>query len=423
MDILSTLIAGEWVSPDTHEKVNLPIKKIEIRTGIAKDAASLIASLNLGDTFLVVSDTSTHPILGQSIESALPHSQSFLLDYRPEADEATVTRIREASQSVDALIAVGSGTINDLCKYASFLEGKPYAVFGTAASMNGYTSANAAITVKGHKKSLQAHLPQGIFLDLDILSTAPNRLTRSGLGDALCRTTCQADWLLSRHLRDTPYLEGPFDLLKQDEENLLASAGPLLQGNKDAMALLARTLILSGFGMYLASGSYPASEGEHLIAHTMEMLNKSKTSITGIPWPLHGEQIGVTTLTMSRLQHRLLQKRPRVHPDHIDERTILNYFGPVIGPECIEETRKKAVTPLDAEKMNDLLSTYWLSIRAELLQIMEPTEKLENALKAANAPTTPDALGWTRNAYNLALRHAAFMRNRFTFLDLARISR
>ena len=33
---------------------------------------------------------------------------------------------------VDALIAIGSGTINDLCKYASAQDGKPYAVFATA---------------------------------------------------------------------------------------------------------------------------------------------------------------------------------------------------------------------------------------------------------------------------------------------------
>ena len=59
-------------------------------------------------------------------------------------------------RGADALVAVGSGTINDLCKYAAAQDGKPYAVFATAPSMNGYTSKNAAITVDGHKKSLPA---------------------------------------------------------------------------------------------------------------------------------------------------------------------------------------------------------------------------------------------------------------------------
>ena len=70
-----------------------------------------------------------------------------------------------ATAPADALIAVGSGTINDLCKYASALDRKPYVVFGTAPSMNGYTSVNAAITVGGLKKSLTAQAPAGAFLD------------------------------------------------------------------------------------------------------------------------------------------------------------------------------------------------------------------------------------------------------------------
>ena len=72
----------------------------------------------------------------------------------------TVERLRRACAHADALVAVGSGTINDLCKYAAAKDGKPYAVFATAPSMNGYTSKNAAITVDGHKKSLPAGAPR-----------------------------------------------------------------------------------------------------------------------------------------------------------------------------------------------------------------------------------------------------------------------
>ena len=103
------------------------------------------------------------------------------------------------------LIAVGSGTINDLCKYASALDGKPYAVFATAPSMNGYTSVNAAITVEGHKKSLPAQAAAGVFFDLEVLAAAPVRLIRAGLGDSVCRCTAQADWLLAHLLLGRPY--------------------------------------------------------------------------------------------------------------------------------------------------------------------------------------------------------------------------
>ena len=116
-------------------------------------------------------------------------------------------------RDADALVAVGSGTINDLCKYAAAQDGKPYVVFATAPSMNGYTSMNAAITVDGHKKTLPAATPLGVFMDLGVLAAAPARMIRAGLGDSLCRSTAQADWLLSHHLLGTPYRRAPFALL------------------------------------------------------------------------------------------------------------------------------------------------------------------------------------------------------------------
>src|SRR5207344_1377268 len=100
----------------------------------------------------------------------------LMLEREPHADVETVAALRRACASADALVAVGSGTINDLCKCAAARDGKPYVVFATAPSMNGYTSMNAAITVDGHKKSLPAAAPLGVFIDLEVLAAAPARL-------------------------------------------------------------------------------------------------------------------------------------------------------------------------------------------------------------------------------------------------------
>ena len=112
-----------------------------------------------------------------------------MLEASPHPDLATVGLLRAATATADALVAIGSGTINDLCKYTAARTGKPYVVFATAPSMNGYTSMNAAITVDGHKKSLPATAPLGVFIDLGIFAKAPLRMIQSGLGDSLCRWT------------------------------------------------------------------------------------------------------------------------------------------------------------------------------------------------------------------------------------------
>src|SRR4029450_11322255 len=143
------------------------------------------------------------------------------------------------------------------------------------------------------------------FLDLSIMAAAPGRMIRSGLGDSLCRATAQADRLLAHLLFDLPYRTMPFVLLAEDEPELFASAEELVNGDLDAMEKLVRTLLLSGFGTAICGSSMPASQGEHLISHYGDMLRDACR-----PFTFHGEQIGVTTLTMARLQGRLLDGPP-----------------------------------------------------------------------------------------------------------------
>ncbi len=80
----------------------------------------------------------------------------------------TVNLVRSRAKDSDLIVALSSGTVNDICKYASYLEGKNYISFPTAASMNGYTSSNASILVDGYKKFLVAHLPRAIYILIPI---------------------------------------------------------------------------------------------------------------------------------------------------------------------------------------------------------------------------------------------------------------
>ena len=243
-DVLRQLMQGEWIDPDGGSPVVVPVRAVAIERSLRGLEAELVASLGLGRRLAVVSDATTRAVLGERVERALDALATVLpvvLAGQPHADADTSAHVRRACASADALIAVGSGTINDLCKHAAAADGKPYAVFATAPSMNGYTSTNAAITVDGHKQSLAAAAPAGVFMDLEVLAHAPARMIRAGLGDSLCRSTAQADWLLSHHLLGTPYRRAPFALLAQDESMLLDEPEALLTGDPEAMRALART--------------------------------------------------------------------------------------------------------------------------------------------------------------------------------------
>ena len=415
--ILDRLLAGAFEDPDGGAPLSVATRTVAIGAGLVQEAAERVKALELGGRLAVVFDDVTAGVLGERVARALGSIaaiETIGLGAAPHADAGTVDRLCAASAQADALIAVGSGTINDLCKAAARAGNKPYAVFATAPSMNGYTSVTAAITVAGLKKTVPGFAAAGVFLDLDVLSAAPARMIRAGLGDSLCRATCQTDWRLAQAICGAPYRDAPFALLADDEPGLFAEPEALLSGDREAMARLAHTLVLSGFGMAICAGSEPASEGEHLIAHYGDMLLPAD-----IPPPLHGEIVGVATLTMARLHESLLAQPPRVAPSAVSEADVMARFGPALGALCWEQFAPKRLDQQAADGLNERLATEWGAIAARLGEVHVPAGVLEEVLRRAGAPTRPEEAGWPAAFYRDAVLHGREIRDRYTALDLA----
>ena len=417
-DPLLALLRGEWTDPDTGAQRGVDIASIAIEQDLRGREAALVAALGFGKRIAVVSDRATHEVMGARVEAALAgiaRVDSIVLAPEPHADLATVEVVREAAARADALVAVGSGTINDLAKFSAAQDGKPWAVFATAPSMNGYTSANAAITVDGHKKTLPASLARGVFMDLAVLSAAPPRMIRAGLGDSLCRSTAQVDWLLSREVRGTAYSAAPFALLAHDERLLFDAPDALMRGDPDAMRALSRTLVLSGIGMTLAGGSYPASQGEHLVSHYLDMRAGS-----GGPYNLHGEQVAVATLTMARLQEAMLEgPAPHAHPTRVTAAALCAHFGDEVGNACWHDFSRKRLDEALAVAVTARIADRWDAIRRETATLRLPASTLESVMRRAGGPVAPRDLGVADRDYASAVTHARFLRDRYTFLDLA----
>ncbi len=395
----------------------MPIRSIVLAENLAGREAELLSALGLGRRLAVVSDPETEEALGARVKRALsgkfPGLVSIVLPSSPRPDQETAETIEREGREADAFIAVGSGTINDLCKHAAARSGKPYAVFATAPSMNGYASKNASIEVAGLKRTLPAQVPEGVFMDLGVLAAAPAPLIRAGVGDTLCRTTVQVDWLLAHLVRRDAYQELPFELLAEEEQALLAEPEALLAGDLQAVACLARALILAGLGMSYCEGSFSTSQGEHLISHYLEL--------RGAAGGLHGEQIGVTTITMARLQERLLEREAlEVFSCALGEPDFLERYGPELGPECWREFAPKRLDETGAAALNRRLRHEWAEMRKRLAAVAMPPGRIRGTLARLGAPTEPGQLGWGAEAYGAAVRHAAELRNRYTFLDLAR---
>ncbi len=417
-DPIELLLAGRYPDPETGELLAAESRAVVIENSLAGHEVDLIAALGTWSTIAVVSDHTTHALLGARIERALARYtvQSIVLD-APHADDATAVALQAAfAPATDLVVAVGSGTINDLAKLAASRHGCAYAVFATAPSMNGYCSVSASITSRGIKTSYRARTPLGVYFDLSIIAAAPPRLIRAGLGDSACRPTAQADWLLSHLLLDTPYREAPYALLAADERNLFSNTPALLGGDLETIRTLVRILVLSGFGMTICSGSYPASQGEHLISHYLDMMRPAS-----LPTAFHGEQIAVCTATMSGIQERVLdrERAPRLRASSRDRAGLIEHFGPVVGDSCWPEFAWKCFGPDRLDALNARLATGWEAIRSRIAAIHVRAEAMRSLLVAAGAPVSPADLGWPVELYDNAVIHAREIRSRYTFLDLA----
>lgn len=417
--LIDDIVAGRWVNPDTGALAKVPYESIVFSESLDGAEADLVAHLGFGGRLAIVADEATYDAMGGRVARALRGLGSIeaVVLHHPHADMASVADLEARLAAFDGVVAVGSGTLNDLCKFVTGRSGRRYCVFGTAGSMNGYTSTTASITLdSGLKVSLPSHAPAGFFVDLAVNAAAPTHLTAAGFGDCLVRSVAQVDWWMSHRLLGTSYTDLPYLLQDADERILNAHAADLARGDIAAVGTLFRVLTLCGLGVSFTGTSNHGSMGEHQISHYIDCFAGARH-----PGTLHGQQVGVAALTMARLQQAMLAREspPVLRPTRIDEAGMVRRMGATVASQCLAEFRRKALDAAGAEALNARLAALWPALRQELAAFIIPAAEMERLLAAAGGPVTAAELGVAPDLYREAVLHAREMRNRFSFLDLA----
>ncbi len=415
--LIDEVIGGRWIDPDTGRPASVPFESIVIADSLAGAEADLVRRSLGGKRVAVVSDPATHAVQGAAVARALGGSAVEVVLDHPHADEDQVEQLRERTRGVDALVAVGSGTINDLCKYVTATDDRAYCVFGTAPSMNGYTSTSASITLRsGLKTTQRAHAARGVFIDLQVNAAAPRYLIASGFGDSVCRSTAQIDWYFSHRLLGTPYLEAPFLLQVEDEREMFGRSAAIGDRDPQAIGYLHRILTLCGLGLSIAGMSHPGSMGEHQISHWLDSFAGDRH-----PGTVHGQQVGLTSVTMARLQQAILSdpSPPRIRPTIVDEDGIRSRYPAAAVAMCLAASKAKAMNAAACDVFNATLEEIWPTLRERLSAMAIPADTLAHHLRAAGGGATAGELGWDPALYRQALLHAREIRNRYSFLDLA----
>ena len=79
-------------------------------------------------------------------------------------DEKAIGKLLiQITNDIDLILAIGSGTLNDLSRYMSYKLSIPYFIVVTAPSMDGYASTVSALIVNDLKTTYTAISPKAII--------------------------------------------------------------------------------------------------------------------------------------------------------------------------------------------------------------------------------------------------------------------
>lgn len=386
------------------------------------DTARLITT---GRRYLVIADSRTYEAAGRRVEQMLQSTNATLTHLlvpdvdgeSPVADDRTKDWILDKAPPADLYFAVGSGVINDLVKWVAFLQQKPYITVATAASMNGYASANVAASIEGLKVLFHADAPQAVFVDPEIIVNAPFELTTSGLGDVLAKSVSSADWKLNQFLFDDYYCQFSVDLLKELEPIYLETPENIQKKQPEAIRALFEALFFSSIAMTITGTSAPASGGEHLISHTLDMI----ATRDGRKHDFHGRQVGVSSILMAALYQKVMRMDKPVFREA--PKTINREFWGTLSP-VVEQEYVKKLPKFD--QVTELLShpDNWAVMKNLLMPGLVSAQKLKNCLLQGGGAhryfdLRDDGRQLEKKKFIETVKYANQMRERFTILDLA----
>lgn len=257
---------------------------------------------------LLVADSNTYPLCGARVKELLGEKAENVCLFETGGllvpDERSVEKISSAlSEKTDLILGIGSGVINDLCKYVSFYHHIPSGIVATAPSMDGYASSGAAMIFGGMKVTVTTHAPDMIFGDVGLLCGAPMEMIRAGYADIIGKYSALCDWKLSALVNGEYLCPFVYHLVLEKTNEIRSLSASIAGREPQAIAKLMECLVLIGACLTLLSTTRPGSGSEHHLSHFYE--------ITGLiehkPYFLHGIDVGYATVITAGLREEILR--------------------------------------------------------------------------------------------------------------------
>lgn len=408
-------------------------RSIVIGKGVADQAGRVFTELFGDRRAIIVADGNTFAAMGGVVAESLREAgvemiEPYLFPGSPTlyAGYSNIELLRDHLAPLDAVVvAIASGTLNDVAKRANGELGREYMVVGTAASMDGYAAYGASITKDGFKQTLSCPAPAGIVADLTVMAAAPTRLTATGYGDLIEKVPAGADWIISDELGIEAIDGNVWALVQGPLREALSDPAGLRAGDPDSTYGLAEGLIMSGLAMQAYQSSRPASGAGHQFSHLWEM---EKLGMDQDPPLSHGFKVGLGTVAIASLFEVLLTKdlttldvdaAVAAWPtrEEMEARVRAVHSGDVVEP-AVTETLAKYVDAQELRARLKVIKEKWPVIAERVRAQLLPAADLKASLDTVGAVTHPSQIGVTMDRFRQTYSRAQMIRRRYTVLDL-----
>jgi glycerol-1-phosphate dehydrogenase [NAD(P)+] len=256
---------------------------------------SFLYSLNKSKKVSLISGTNVQKILRKKIEKSLNLKKiQYIWHTSKDNQIESLNQIQKnvKKDNSDLVIGIGGGRSVDSAKMISYNLGKPFVSLPTAASHDGM--ASPFVSVKSDKPhSIVASAPLGVFVDIDIIRKAPQKLLASGCGDLIANIIAVRDWQLGHEKTGEYYGRYSADLALMSAKIVMENSGYYAKNGLDARVIV-EALISAGVASCIAGSSRPCSGAEHLFSHALDKIAPGKG--------LHGEKCGIGSIMMAKLQ-------------------------------------------------------------------------------------------------------------------------
>jgi len=303
MDI-NSLLGGVDCSCGKHHTCDIKYVYIE------KNAFSRLSDICRDyDNILIVADENTFAAAGEKAVQALEGKNINKVIFSGKEilvpNEIAIEEVEKNIIGTDLIIGIGSGVIQDLCKYVSFKNKVPYMVVATAPSMDGYASNGAAMITGGMKVTYPAGLPLAIVADTEVLRNAPIDMLKAGYGDIIGKFSALNDWKLSHLINGEYFCEYIYNLTDEQIDRTLKLASGILKRDEESIKTLMEALVLIGILMSFAGSSRPASGSEHHLSHYFEITG----IVDGTEYLPHGIDVAFSTVMTARVREKILANK------------------------------------------------------------------------------------------------------------------